>query len=166
MLGREHHGGVARVNTSILYMLRDGIFHHLALVGNSVKLYLLGLGHELRNHYWELLRHLGSHREEAVQFLVVIANVHGSTRQHVGRTHQNGIAHLLHKLLHIVKARQCAPCRLVDAQLVEHSRELVAVLCTVDVNRRGSQYGNTLTVQLHGQVVRNLTTHRDNDTTG
>ena len=60
-------------------MFRDGIFHHLTLVGNGIKLNLLGILHELRHHYGEFLRHLGSHIQEAVQLLIIIANVHGST---------------------------------------------------------------------------------------
>ena len=145
--------------TGILHVLRDGIFYHLALVGHSVKLYLFGFCHELRNHYGEFLRNLGRHAEEAVQLLVVITYVHGSTRQHVRRTNQYGIAHLVHKLLHVVERGQRTPCRLVNAQLVEHGRELVAILGTVNVHWRCAQYGNTLAIQLHGQVVRNLSTH-------
>ena len=166
MLCREHHGGVARVYTSILHVLRDGIFDDLALVGHGIKLNLLGLRHKLRHHHGELLRHLGSHVEEALQLLLVVAHVHRSTREHVRRTHQNGIAHLVDKLLDVVEACQRTPSRLVDAQFVEHSRELVAVLCTVDIHGRGTQYGHTLTMQLHGQVVGNLTTHADDDATG
>ena len=101
-----------------------------------------------------------------MQFLVVVADVHGSTREHVRRTYEDGIAYLVDKLLDVLERGQCTPCGLVDAQLVEHSRELVAVLGTVDVDRAGTQYGNTLAVQLHGEVVRYLSTHRDNDTTG
>ena len=45
--GDAHHGGIARVNSSILDMLGDGIFYHLPLVGNGVKLNFLGLLHKL-----------------------------------------------------------------------------------------------------------------------
>ena len=100
-----------------------------------------------------------------MQLLVIIADVHGCTRQHVAGTHEHGIAHLVDKLLDILERGQRTPCRLVNAQLVEHSRELVAVLGTIDVDRTGTQDGNTLTVQLHGEVVRYLTAHRDDDTT-
>ena len=153
------------MHTGILYVLGDGILDHLALVGHGVELNLFGLGHELGNHYGELLRHLGGHREEAVQLLVVVAHVHGSTREYVRGTHQYGIAHLGDKLLDVVERGQCTPCRLVNAQFVEHGRELVAVLSTVNVDGAGTQHRNTLTVQLHGQVVRNLSTHADNDAT-
>ena len=84
-------------------MLRDSILDHLAFVGYGVELDLLRLCHELRYHHGELLRHLGSHVQEAVQFLLVVAHIHRSTREHVRRTHQNGITHLINKLLHIVE---------------------------------------------------------------
>ena len=70
-----------------------------------------------------------------MQLLVVIADIHGSTGKYVRRTYQYGIAYLGDKLLDIVERSQCAPCRLVDTQFVKHSRELVAVLCTIDVYR-------------------------------
>ena len=70
-----------------------------------------------------------------MQLLVIIADIHGSTGKHVGRTYQYGIAYLSNKLLDIVERSQGAPSRLVDAQLVKHGRELVAVLCTIDVYR-------------------------------
>ena len=84
-------------------MLRDSVLDHLALIGNGVELNLLGLRHKLRYHYGELLRHLCGHAEETVQLLIIVAHVHRSTREHVRRTHQNGIAHLIYKLLHIVE---------------------------------------------------------------
>ena len=54
---------------------------------------------------------------------------------------------------------------MIDAEFVEHGRELVSVLSTVDVDRTGTQNGNTLTMQLHSEVVRYLTTYRHDDTT-
>ena len=91
------------MHTGILDVLGNGILDDLSLVGNSVKLNLLGLSHELGHHYGELLGHLGSHGEEAVQFLVVVAHVHGSTREYVRRTYQYRIAHLRDKLLDVVE---------------------------------------------------------------
>ena len=100
-----------------------------------------------------------------MQLLVVVADVHGSAGEHVGRTDEHGIAHFADEFLDVVERGQRTPCRLVDAQLVEHSRELVAVLCTVDIHGTGSEYRNTLAVQLHGKVVGNLSTHADDDAT-
>ena len=91
------------MDTSILDVLGDGVLDDLTLIGNGVELNLLGLGHELGNHYGELLGYLCGHVQEAMQLFFVVADVHRSTRKHVRRTHENGIAYLIDKLLHIVE---------------------------------------------------------------
>ena len=83
VLCREHHRCITRVNTGILYVLRDGVLNHLTLVGYGVELYLLGLSHELRHHHGEFLGYLCSHIQEAMQFFLVIAYVHRSTREYI-----------------------------------------------------------------------------------
>ena len=159
MLRGEHHRGIAGVNTGILDMLTDGILHDIALVGHSVELYLFRVLHELRHHNRIFLAHLRGHAQETLQLLVAVAHVHRGTRQHIRGTDQHGIAYLAHKLLDVVERGQGTPRGLVDAQLVEHGGELVAVLGTVDVDGRGAQHGHTLAVQLHGQVVGYLAAH-------
>ena len=67
------------MNTCILHVLRDGIFHNLTLVGNGVELYLLGVLHELADYHGIVLGDLGGHVQEAMQFIVVVADVHGCT---------------------------------------------------------------------------------------
>ena len=74
----EYHRGIARVHTGILNVLRDGILDHLSLIGHGIELNLLRFGHELRYHHGELLRNLGSHIEETMQLLFIVADVHGS----------------------------------------------------------------------------------------
>ncbi len=94
-----------------------------------------------------------------------MANVHGCARKNVGRTNEHRIAYLVDELLYILHRGEGAPLRLVDAQLVEHGRELAAVLGTVDVHWRCTQDWHRLAMELHSQVVRNLTTYRYNHTT-
>ncbi len=163
MLGGEHHGGVARVYAGVLNVFADGIFNHLALVGHSVELYLFGVLHELAHHNGEFLAHFGGHVEETVQLLVVVANVHGGAREHVAGAYEHRVAHFIDKLLHVVERGECAPCGLVDAQLVEHGGELVAVFGAVDVDGAGAQHGNSLAMEFHGQVVGYLSAHADDD---
>ena len=163
VLGREYHRGVARVHTGILNMLRNGVFHNFALVGNGIELNLLGVLHELRHHDGVVLRHFCGHVEEAMQLLIVVADVHGSTREHVAGTHQHGITHLADELLDVVERGQGTPTRLVDAEFVEHGRELVAVFSAVDVDGTCAEHGHMLPVELHGEVIRNLSAHADDD---
>ena len=79
VLGREYHGGITRVHTSILDMLGDGILDDLTLIGYGIEFDFLRLCHELRYNHWELLRHLSSHTQETMQLLVVVADVHRCT---------------------------------------------------------------------------------------
>ena len=160
MLRREYHSGIARVNASKFYVFADSIFNDFAVVGYCVKLYFFGFLHKLRNNHRIFLAYFACHLQESLQFFFVVANIHCSTREHIRWTNQYRIAHAVNKFLNVVHACQRAPLRLVDAELVEHSRELIAVLCTVDWNRRCTKNGHTLTVQFHCQVVWNLTTHR------
>ena len=88
-----------------------------------------------------------------------MANVHGCTGKNVRWTNEHRIAYLVDELLNILHRGEGAPLRLVDAQLIEHGRELTAVLGTVDVDRRCTQDWHRLAMELHSQVVWNLTTY-------
>ena len=161
LLGREDERCVTRVNARKLDVLRDGILDNLTVLSHSVELDLLSVLQELRNHYGVLLRYLGSGCEESFELLLVVANVHCCTRKHIRRTHQNGVANLIDKVVDVLHIRQLLPRGLVDAELIEHTRELVAVLGAVDRQRRRTQHGDILVVELHCQVVGDLTTHRN-----
>ena len=128
--------------TGKLYVLGDGVFYHFTVLGNSVELNLLGVLQELGYHHRIFLRYLSSHLQEVFQFFFIVAYVHRSTGEHVRRTHQYRIAHLLYKAFHIFQAGEFLPSRLVDAQLVEHGRELVTVFGTVDGDGGSTQHGN------------------------
>ena len=65
------------MNTCILNVLRDSIFHNLTILCNGIKLNLVCLCHELRDNDRVLLADLRSHLEEAHKLLVVVAYVHG-----------------------------------------------------------------------------------------
>ncbi|EJP32999.1 hypothetical protein HMPREF1146_0001 [Prevotella sp. MSX73] len=164
--GGEAYRGITRVYAGIFDVLGDGIFHHLALVGHGIELYLLGLLHELAHHHGIVFRHLGGHAEETLEFVHVVAHVHGRTREHVGGAHEHGEAHLTDEALDVVERGEGAPGRLVDAQFVEHGRELVAVFGTVDVDGRRAEDGHILPVELHGEVVGYLSAHAHDDALG
>ena len=67
------------MNSCELDVLRDGILYNFALLGNSVKLNLLRILHELRNDNRIVLADLGGHIEEAVELLVAVADVHSGS---------------------------------------------------------------------------------------
>ena len=118
---------------------------------------------ELGYHHRVFLRHGYRHPEVFLQLVLVVADVHGGAGQHVAGAHQDGIAHLGDEAFHVVQAGEFLPGGLVDAKKVEHVAELVAVLGPVDAHGRGSQDGHCLAVELHGEVVRYLSAHGDDD---
>ena len=136
LLSREYQCSVTRVNTGKLDVFRDSVFYHFTILRNGVEFDFLGVEHELRYHYREFLRYFLRHLQEFLQFVFVVANVHRCTREYVRRTNQYRITYLSHEFFHVFDAGQFLPSRLVDAELVEHSRELVTVFCTVDRDRR------------------------------
>ena len=152
--------------TGELYVLGDSVLYNLAVLCNTVELYLVGLGHELGDNHGEFLAHLGGFGKETLQFLVVVAHIHGSTREDVRGTDEHGVTYLVDELLNVVHAGECAPTWLVDAKLVEHGAELATVLGTVDADGISTQNRNCLAEEFHGQVVGNLSTHADDNTAG
>ena len=100
---------------------------------HGVELDLLGMLDELGNHDRVVLAHVGGQLEEALQLLLIGADVHGSTGEHVARTYQDGEADTGDKLINVVHGGQCAPFRLIDMVACEHGGELRTVLCIVDV---------------------------------
>ena len=140
-------------------MLGNGIFHHLTVLCHSIKLNLLCILQELRHHHRILLRNLGGHFQEVFQFFFIVAHIHRSAGEHIRRTHQYRITHFFNESLHVFQAGQLLPCRLVNAKLVEHGREFVAVFCAVDRDGRSTQHRHRLAVELHGKVVRNLSAY-------
>ena len=145
-------------------MFRNCVFHHFTILGNSIKFNFFCIFKELRNNYRVFFRNFGSHLQEVFQFFVIVANIHSSSRKNVRRTNQYRIAYFFYESFHLFETGKFHPCRLVDTQLVKHSRELVTVFSTVDRDRRSTQYRNRLAVKFHSQVVRNLSTYRDNHT--
>ena len=120
------------MNARILNVFADAVLNDFAILSHCVKLYLVGFLHELRNHNGIFLAYLACEREETLQLLVIVANIHRRARKHIRRTHQNRESNPIYKRLHVVHTCERAPFGLVDAELIEHCRELVAVFGAVD----------------------------------
>ena len=154
------------MHAGIFDVLRDGVLHNLAVLGHSVELNFVGFRHKLADDDGVLLAHLAGHLQEALQLFVGVADVHGSTREDIRRAHQDGIAHFVDELLHVIHACQGTPAGLVDAELIKHGRELATVLGTVDADGRRAEDGHALAVELHGEVVRYLSARGDYHASG
>ena len=103
--------------------------------------------------------------EEAIELLLVGADIHRCPRENVARTHQYGEAHFGDELVDIGETRQFLPARLVNAKLVQHSGELVAVFGVVDVFGLCPEDGDALRMELECEVIRYLTARGEDDTT-
>ena len=68
------------------------------------------------------------------------------------------------KVVDFVHARELRPTWLVYSEGIEHGGEFMSVLCAVNRYGRGSEYRNLSPVELHGQVIRNLSADGYNDT--
>ena len=114
-LRRELYGGVARVDSGKLDVLTDGIGDNLAVARHGIHLHLLGMLDKLTDNNRMILTHVSCQFEELLKLFLVGAYVHGSTREDVGRTNEDGEAHLVDKLVDVVHRGEGTPCRLVDA---------------------------------------------------
>ena len=148
---------------SELDVLADGVSDDFTILGHSVHLNLLVVLMEFADNNRMFLADVGSQLEETLQLVLVGTYVHGCTAEHVGRTHQYREPDFLDKLVDVIHRCECSPCWLVNPNAVTHGRELVAVFGIVDALGRGAEDGHTLVVKTHGQVVRNLSTCRDDD---
>ena len=113
-------------------MFGDRIHDDLTLIGHRIHFHLLGMFNELADNDRMLLRNVGRQLQEAFEFLLVRADIHGGTAQHITRTNQDRKTHLGHKLVDILHRRKFFPARLIHSDTVQHGGELLAVLGIVD----------------------------------
>jgi hypothetical protein len=92
-----------------------------------------------------------------------VDDVHRRARQDVRRPDEDGVADLVAEALGLGERGELLPLGLVDANFVEHARELVAVLGRVDHLGRGAKDLDVLPVELERNVVGRLAAHREHD---
>ncbi|RUS29416.1 hypothetical protein BC938DRAFT_480689 [Jimgerdemannia flammicorona] len=155
----QDQGRVTRMHAGVLDMFGDDVHDHHAIDGHRVHLDLLGLLNVLCDHHRVFARHSRGLVEICPEIIRREHNVHGRTRQDVGRSHQHRILNIIAELGRLVKIRQLLPQGLIDAISVAHARELVTVLC-------GAHDLDVLTVQGQRDVVGRLSTHRHDDAGG
>ena len=161
LLGREYQCRVTGVHAGEFDVFRDRVIDDLTGVRYRVELDLFCIFEEFGDHDRILFRHLRGDAEEMFHLLFGVADAHGGSRKHVGRTDQYREAYAVDEFVHVVHRRKLFPLRLVDAKVVEHRREFVPVLCTVDRNGRRPEDGYILALEFHGQVVRYLAADRN-----
>ena len=111
---------------------------------------------ELRHHDGVLLADVCRHGQEALQILLRVAHIHGSTRKNVAGTHKYGETYALYERIDVVHRCERAPFGLIHANASEHSGEFLAIFGVVDVFSLRAEQRHALFVKTHRQVVRNL----------
>ena len=142
-------------------MFTNGIHHDLAMIGHGIHFYLFGMFDELTDYHRMLLADVGRQLKETFQLFLVGADIHRRTTQHITRANQYREAYLLHECIDIIHRRKLFPTRLVYSDAVEHGGELLAVFGIVDTLCGCSEDIYVLFVQAHRQVVRYLSSGRD-----
>ena len=151
------------MNTGKLDVLGNRIGNHLAILCHCIHLNLLGMFDKLTYYHWVILTYIGSQLQESLQLILVRTYVHRSTRKHVARTNQYWETYTLDEVVDVLHRGQGAPLWLVDAVVGQHLRELGTVLSVIDVLGSSTQDWHILCIQVHSQVVWNLTTGRYDD---
>ncbi len=147
-----------------LDMLTNRINQNLTVARDRIHLHFLGMLNELAYHNRVLLGHIRSQFEETFQFLMVGTYVHCSTAEHIRRAHQHRKTDFLYKCTDILHGRQRPPLRLVNPYPVQHSRKLVPVLGIVDALCTCTENVHILRIEAHREVVRDLSSSRNDDT--
>ena len=119
------------------------------MISHSIHLYLLGMFDELANHHGMLLADIRRQLQEALQLLLVRADIHGGTTQHIAGANQDGEAHLRHEAIDVLHRGELLPAGLIHADPIQHSGELLAILGVVDALRCRTQDVDMLLIQTH-----------------
>ena len=84
-----------------LDMLTDGVGYDFTALSYGVDLDLLSVLDELAYDHRVLLRHVGRELEEAIELLLIGADIHRCPREDVAGTYEYGEAHLLDEAIYI-----------------------------------------------------------------
>ena len=96
----------------------------------------------------DLQPYVGRELEEAIELLLVGANIHCCPRKDIARTHQHREANLLNEAVNIRQRGEFLPTRLINTQTIEHSRELMPILGMVYVLSLSTENRDILCMEL------------------
>mmetsp|Transcript_13227 Transcript_13227/g.37734 ORF Transcript_13227/g.37734 Transcript_13227/m.37734 type:complete len:320 (+) Transcript_13227:1207-2166(+) len=147
-------------------MLVDGGGNDLAILTDTVKLNLNSSLNEVGNDDGVLTGHVGCLGEACSELLLSMSNVHGGATENVTGTDEDRISNIGSEFHGSFGGRQLLPFRLLNANLINHVRELVAVLCVVDHLGRCTEKLGARGVKRQSNTVGDLSTDADNNTIG
>ncbi|GFF30855.1 LOW QUALITY PROTEIN: hypothetical protein IFM46972_03049 [Aspergillus udagawae] len=164
---RQDQSSITRVHTSGFNVLTDGMQEKLAVGGNSIDIDLLSTLNELGDDDGMVGRDSTGVEELLLEFVTTVDDAHGSTRQDVTGTDQDGVTDRLGEALGLGDRGKLLPSRLINTDAVQDLRELVSVLSLVNVLRIGTKnVGTASLLQAESDVLGQLTTDGHNNTAG
>jgi hypothetical protein len=162
---RENKRSITRMDTSVFDVLTDSVDKDLTVVSNSVDVDFAGTFDELSNNDGVVRADFGGGVELLLELGLGANDSHGSTGQDVRGSDENGVTDSVGELLSLSVGSEFAPGRLVNVDRVENRRELLTVFGLVNVLGIGTENLSLATfLKLKGDVLRELTTDRDDDT--
>ena len=102
------------------------------------------------------LADVGRHGQEALQILLRVANIHGSTRENVAGADKYGETYAVNERIDVLHRRKCTPFRLIHANASKHCGEFLAIFGVVNILSLRAQQRNVLLVKPHRQIIRDL----------
>mmetsp|Transcript_6967 Transcript_6967/g.17402 ORF Transcript_6967/g.17402 Transcript_6967/m.17402 type:complete len:225 (-) Transcript_6967:3492-4166(-) len=156
---------IATVHAGVLDVLGDSIINHLAILGDGVKLHLLGANDVLRDDHWILAAYNRGMLQEALQLVVGGNNTHGRAAENVRWPHKSGVADVFAKVDGLLCGRELRPLGLVDTECIAKLAEFKTVLASVDRLHRSAEDLHAAAVEPHRKVVGRLAPH-GNDNAG
>ncbi len=157
----DHAGGVAGVHPGLLHVLHHGPDAHLVAVAQGVHVDLDRVLEEAVEEDLAVRGERGPHPPHVVLERVRrVTDLHGPAAEHVGRTHQQRVAHLLRRLQHRVVAGGGVR-RAAQPELVEQRAEARPVLGQVDRVHRRPEQRYPGVGQPTGQLQRRLASELD-----
>ena len=119
LLRWELNRRVTGVYTGKLDVLADRIHQDLAMIGHGIHLHLLGMFDELADHHRMLLADIRRQLQEALQLLLVRADIHGGTTQHIAGSNQEELERFLKLAANVSQKHP-----VVVSQFIEHAKEV------------------------------------------
>mmetsp|Transcript_23416 Transcript_23416/g.41618 ORF Transcript_23416/g.41618 Transcript_23416/m.41618 type:complete len:410 (-) Transcript_23416:1258-2487(-) len=179
-LGGEGTGRVTRVNTGLLNVLHHTGNHDIAiLIAEGINIHFHRAIEVLVNKDGTLGVNFDGVGDIALEVVVVVQDLHGTTTQHIAGTNHDGVAQLVRLFKGLRLRASRATSRLANVELVEEIHPAIAILGLIDglgtgtpdagVAVSGSGGDGALfesLFKIHGQLEGGLTTELDNNAFG
>jgi hypothetical protein len=162
---REDKGGITRVDTGVFNVLGNGVDEEFSFGSNSINIDFLGTINVLSNGDWVVGRSISSGGKLDFELLLGANDSHSGTREDVRWTDEDWVSNRIGKLLSLLEGSEFLPGWLINTDAVKDLRELLSVFGFVDIVGVSTEnLGFSGLLQLQSNVLRKLTTDRDNDT--